>query len=280
VSELGVEKLATRAEFTQTSHCPTNKGKFIKVGAVTNAWIRELRVEAYGGEAVVLDPPSKWVTVEDATYVGVEGERCDQFAFNVGGQQNLIHRSRSYGAHVTALITGTEVEGPNAVVDFLAVGKGVRVRVNSRWSTGILFDNVRVQDSTGQPSGDFDLARGRRTYGWSAVNSVIWNSEAEVFSADGGPTKNFIIKNAKKPEIKPFYDLCFGPKPSEELYDITADVVCMKNLADDPQFASVKADLSQRLEKKLRDTNDPRIMGKPQLLAMPEGLGKKQSQGE
>jgi hypothetical protein len=197
VSEIGVERLATRAEFTQSSACPSNKGKFIRVNAVANAWIKDVRVEAYGGEAVVLDPPSKWVTVEDVTYVGVESDRCSQFAFNMGGQQNLIHRSRSYGSHVTALMTGTEVEGPNAVVDLLAVGKAVRVRVNSRWTTGLLLDNVRVQDSTGQPSGDFDLARGRRTLGWSAVNSVIWNSEAEVFSVDDPPTaRNWVMGGA------------------------------------------------------------------------------------
>jgi hypothetical protein len=199
VSELGIERLAARAEFTQPSACPSGKGEFVRVHAVSNAWIREVRVEGFGGEAVTLEPPSKWVTVEDVTYVGVniEGERCSQFAFNLGGQQNLIHRSRSYGSNVTALITGGEVEGPNAVVDFLAVGRGVRVRVTSRWSTGILLDNVRVQDSTGQPSGDFDLARGRKTFGWSAVNSVIWNSEADVFSVDDPPTaRNWVMGGA------------------------------------------------------------------------------------
>ncbi len=199
VSELGVEKLAARGEFTVPGPCPSGKGELVRVNAVANAWVKDVRVEAFGGEAVSLEPPSKWVTVEDVTYVGlaVEGERCPQFAFNLGGQQNLLHRNRSYGSHVTALMTGTEVEGPNAVVDLLAVGKSVRVRVNSRWSTGILLDNVRVQDSSGQPSGDFDLARGRKTYGWSAVNSVVWNSEAEVFSVDDPPTAhNWVMGGA------------------------------------------------------------------------------------
>jgi hypothetical protein len=197
VAELGVERLAARAEFAAPGACPSKKGRFIRVNAVANAWVKDVRVEAFGGEAVTLEPSSKWTTVEDVVYVGVEADRCDQFAFNVGGQQNLIQRVRTYGSHITALITGTEVEGPNAVVDVLAVGKSVRVRVNSRWSTGLLLDNVRVQDSTGQPSGDFDLARGRRTQGWSAVNSVIWNSEAEVFSVDDPPTaRNWVMGGA------------------------------------------------------------------------------------
>ncbi len=193
VAEVGLERLAVRGELTSPNACPGKRSRFVRVAAVANAWVREVRIEGMH-DGVRLEPNSKWVTVDDVTFLGVEGEKCDQFAFTMGGQQNLLSRSRSLGSNLTALMTGEEVEGPNAVVDLLAVGRPVRVRVASRWSTGILLDNVRVQDSAGQPSGDFDLARGRSTFGWSAVNSVLWNSDAEVFSVDDPPTaRNWVM---------------------------------------------------------------------------------------
>jgi hypothetical protein len=198
VTEVGVEHLAARWEQPAGTRCPSAKEDFIRVNSVANAWIKNVRSEGLGGELATLGSQSKWVTIEDATFQGVDDERCDdQWAFKIGGQQNLLLRGRATGAQFTALFTETEVEGPNAVVDFLAVGRQARVRVASRWSTGLLFDNVRIQDASGQPAGDFDLARGRSTHGWSAVNSVVWNSEAEVFSVDNPPTaRNWIMGGA------------------------------------------------------------------------------------
>ena len=194
VQEVGVEHLAAVGEFAVSGRCPSAKGEFIKVAALANGWVKNVRVQGYAGELVTMDFSSKWVTVEDATYVGQPAEaseKCDdQWAFKLGGQQNLILRGRTVGSHLTAVFTDTEIEGPNAVVDFLALGKAVRVRVASRWSTGLLFDNVRIQDEAGQAAGDFDLARGRSSHGWSAVNSVVWNSDAETFSVDSPPTAN------------------------------------------------------------------------------------------
>jgi hypothetical protein len=195
VSEVGVEHLAARWDPPAGGRCPSGKEDFIRVNSVANAWIKNVRSEGLGGEVVTLGSQSKWVTIEDASFQGVDDERCDdQWAFKIGGQQNLLVRGRASGNRFTALFTETEVEGPNAVVDFLAVGAQPRVRVASRWSTGLLFDNVRIQDAAGQPAGDFDLARGRSSHGWSAVNSVLWNSEAEVFSVDNPPTaRNWIM---------------------------------------------------------------------------------------
>jgi hypothetical protein len=200
IAEVGVENLSARWETPVGAQCPTGKEDLVQVNSVQNAWVKNVRVQGFGGEAVMLGSPSKWVTVEDVTYVGHDVDKCPgQWAFKVGGQQNLVLRGRATGSHMNVLFTDTEVEGPNAVVDFLAVGNELRVRVASRWSTGILFDNVRIQDASGQPSGDFDLARGRSSHGWSAVNSVVWNSEAEVFSVDDPPTAhNWIMGGASK----------------------------------------------------------------------------------
>jgi len=193
--EVGVEGFAVEGLPVGADRCPSTKHDFLRVNAVEDGWIRDLRVRGFAGEAVSLGFSSKRITVSDVSYTVTPGRRCRGFGFKLGGQQNLILRGRTSGPHITAVITDTEVEGPNAVVDFVAVGRGhVRMRVASRWSTGILFDNVNIEDELGVPSGDFDLARGRTTHGWSAVNSVLWNSNAEKLSVDNPPTaRNWIL---------------------------------------------------------------------------------------
>jgi hypothetical protein len=58
-----------------------------------------------------------------------------------------------------------------------------------------------------------------------------------------------------------FYEWSFGKRPQEELYDMKTDPDCVRNLADDPQFAQLKADLWEQLQKELSDQGDPRILG-------------------
>jgi uncharacterized sulfatase len=78
---------------------------------------------------------------------------------------------------------------------------------------------------------------------------------------DGGPTKSYMLKNQDDPKIKPLFDLCFGKRPAEELYDLGKDPFELKNLAADPAVASVKTQMAGDLEKYLRETADPRIIG-------------------
>ena len=198
ITEIGVENLAGRGDYAAAGHCPPSRGRFIRADTVVNGWVRHVRAENVGGEAISVGSGSKWMTVEDVTYVGSDLVCPTQTAFNIGGQQNLFLRVRSLGSHLTALMTETEVEGPNAVVDMLAVGRDVRVRVAPRWTTGLLLDNLRLQDAAGMPAGEIDLARAGATYGWSAANSVLWNSEAEALSVDSPPTAhNWIMGGAR-----------------------------------------------------------------------------------
>ena len=58
------------------------------------------------------------------------------------------------------------------------------------------------------------------------------------------------------------FDLCFGKRPLEELYDVRNDPWQVKNLAADPAFASAKEKMWKQLEDRLRSTGDPRVAGR------------------
>ncbi|MFC2115866.1 hypothetical protein ACFLTU_05285 [Bacteroidota bacterium] len=77
---------------------------------------------------------------------------------------------------------------------------------------------------------------------------------------DACPTKAFLVANQEN--MPGYYDLNFGKRPSEELYEVHTDPGQIKNLANDPSYSEVREDLSQKLLEYLRETGDPRVEGK------------------
>jgi N-sulfoglucosamine sulfohydrolase len=75
------------------------------------------------------------------------------------------------------------------------------------------------------------------------------------------PTKLFILANKEKRETKLFFNLAFGKRPAEELYDLKKDPDQMNNMADQPEYDQIKRDLSEKLTNILITTNDPRETG-------------------
>lgn len=79
---------------------------------------------------------------------------------------------------------------------------------------------------------------------------------------DNSPTKSYMIDNRDKDEVHALlYDLSFAKRPAEELYSLSPDPFQLINVADDPGFLEVKEELRKQLEAKLRETNDPRVVG-------------------
>lgn len=66
-------------------------------------------------------------------------------------------------------------------------------------------------------------------------------------------------------DIQPLYELAFGKRPREELYDLRTDPHQMKNVASLPNYQEVTARLRRQLLDYLRATSDPRALGKPAL---------------
>ncbi|MFN3166581.1 MAG: sulfatase [Phycisphaeraceae bacterium] len=78
---------------------------------------------------------------------------------------------------------------------------------------------------------------------------------------DGGPTKQWFAENQNDATYATFVDYAWGKRPAEELYDLKNDPDQMRNLADDPKYAEVKAKLAKQLMQVLVDTEDPRVVG-------------------
>lgn len=79
---------------------------------------------------------------------------------------------------------------------------------------------------------------------------------------DNGPTKTFLIENADRDEAhRRLYELSFGKRPAEELYDLEHDPDQLVNVAGDPAYRQQREALAARLLADLQQTGDPRVVG-------------------
>ena len=114
-----------------------------------------------------------------------------------------------------------------------------------RWPMG---DPKGLDDPTA-PAPDFD--------------TLAYNTFVAYGDMDASPTKAWMIHHREDHDVEPLYDLAFGKRPREELYDLNEDPDYMNNVADDPAYANVKRQLEGRLIALLEAQNDPRLMEQP-----------------
>ena len=83
---------------------------------------------------------------------------------------------------------------------------------------------------------------------------------------DNGPTKFYMVDHRDKDDVhRKLFDLAFGKCPAEELYDLKKDPDQLTNVAEDPEYLSIKGRLSEQLMRELHSTLDPRVLGKADL---------------
>lgn len=98
---------------------------------------------------------------------------------------------------------------------------------------------------------------------WPAGDSDFESPHQSVYGdIDNSPTKTYMMQHKDDPNVAPLFQLAFGKRPAEELYDVSKDPAQIHNLAADPVFARVKGKLQKQLERYQRRTKDPRVEGK------------------
>ena len=90
----------------------------------------------------------------------------------------------------------------------------------------------------------------------------ISSNKAPHGDIDDGPFKDFMLRPETQTDFPAEFELGFGKRPLEELYDCRADPHQMRNLANNPEYAEERAHLWARLESALRETSDPRVSGR------------------
>ena len=89
----------------------------------------------------------------------------------------------------------------------------------------------------------------------------VGNPEANFPNCDDGPTKELI-----KVLGGYYYELCFGKRLPDELYDIRHDPECVNNLANDLFYSGKLAEMRCEMMRLLKQEEDPRALGKAEVI--------------
>ena len=79
---------------------------------------------------------------------------------------------------------------------------------------------------------------------------------------DAAPTKSYMLKYRNEPQVARLFELAFGKRPAEELYDLRKDPDQLNNVAGKPEYAMIKTRLAADLLAEMKATKDPRILGR------------------
>lgn len=90
---------------------------------------------------------------------------------------------------------------------------------------------------------------------------------------DAGPAKAWLVSQRSNTQWKPLYDLAYGKRPREELYDLKSDPHSVRNVASDPKYADVRGKLEARLMDELKRTGDPRLVDDGKFFETPPMAG-------
>jgi hypothetical protein len=140
--------------------------------------------------------------------VGVERAALHQGSskpaeFAPNGTQVLLDRCTVRGDNIWFCGTGAAVAGPIVLLNCTFTGNG-RAESHQRWSTGMLYDNVRA------PDGGLDFKnRGAMGsgHGWTMGWGVAWNCAAKDYTIQQPPgAMNWMIgcTGATLPKARPF----------------------------------------------------------------------------
>ncbi len=87
------------------------------------------------------------------------------------------------------------------------------------------------------------------------------NPETGYLNCDGSPTKSEILELRRSGVNRTFWSLSFGMRGAEEMYHLTDDPECLRNLIDDAEVQSRKNQMLAQLQRELVEQGDPRMTG-------------------
>jgi arylsulfatase A-like enzyme len=159
----------------------------------------------------------------------------------------LVVPKEMVGRSLVPLVTGAEKDGQRTMV-FLERERHANVRKGD-----LSYPSRAVRTR------DFLYVRNLRPERWPAGDPEMWKAVGEFGDCDAGVVKEVILSKRNEPTMKPFFELCFGLRPAEELYDLRNDPWQTNNVVASTQFAEARKRLRGELDGWMQRTADPRL---------------------
>ncbi|WP_114748478.1 DUF6298 domain-containing protein [Pleomorphovibrio marinus] len=177
ISHVGIENLTLVSNYDESNPMDEDhRWMAITIDNATDAWVRQVDFRHFAGSAVSVYSRAKRVTVEDCRSFAPVSEIAAQrrSTFYTQGQQVLFQRCYAEGGYHDFGV-GSQAAGPNSFVSCEAHLPHHQSGGIEGWSTGALFDNVRID---GQALSFENRSQEGRGAGWTVGNSVFWQCDA------------------------------------------------------------------------------------------------------
>ncbi len=110
---------------------------------------------------------------------------------------------------------------------------------------------------------DFLYVRNFEPTRWPAGHPAGFKGAAfGYYDIDACPSKTFLWENRDDARLSRFFHLAVDKRPAEELFDLRNDPGNLKNLSESPAHAEILKRHREELDAYLRKTEDPRILGR------------------
>ena len=180
----GVEHLRVVSNYDTTVR-DTGKDAYFKnyrtavsVQNFTDGWVRNIAGLHLSFATVQASSGSRQITIRDSKYLQPFGPNRggNRYSFNAGrGTGILFYKNYSEDAR-HCFSGGSRTQGPFVFLDCTSV-RGGQSEPHHRWGTAFLYDNVITNDGKLAAINRGDSGSG---HGWSAANTVFWNSSAKA----------------------------------------------------------------------------------------------------
>ena len=200
---LGVENLRIESYYNGDIYDEKHALHGIALSGVSDAFVRNVTGKHLYSSVVRCTNGTKRVTVLNCSSLEpvskIDGDRRYAFYASSDTQQILFTGCYSQGGRHD-FATSNYATGPIAFVDNVVDGSYHANETHALWSTGVLYDNVRLIPNGSE--GFIGLAnRGKwgtessGSHGWTAAGSVVWNSLANAILVHKPPLtyQNFAV---------------------------------------------------------------------------------------
>lgn len=188
IEHIGIENILMKSTFN-ASNLKDEEHRWlgISIENTRNAWVKQVNFKHFAGGAISLLKTAQQITVEDciATEPISEIASFRRHTFYTEGQQTLFQRCYSeFGYHDFA-VGGFGTTGPNVFLQCESHLPFENSGAIGSWATGVLFDIASIDGAALSYNNREQDGRGA---GWTAANSVIWESSASKIECYNPPT--------------------------------------------------------------------------------------------
>lgn len=198
ITHIGIEQLTLESEFDPARpRDEDHSWTAVSLDRVEDAFVRGVTARHFAGSAVRVGSRARRVTVEDCHSEQPISEPAGyrRQSFLVEGQQVLVRRCTAEQG-MNDFASGLLAGGPNVFLDDTAKSALGDSGSFESWASGVLYERVHIDGAGIRLTNDSSRAQGA---GWTAANSVVWNSDAREIDVKGPEGAENMVSHSTDP---------------------------------------------------------------------------------